>query len=57
MCRVAVNNKIGHYVTTPQSMIDQSVTPEQGNCIIVYPYDSFNTCIYNCDLNFLLTQE
>ncbi|XP_074351704.1 uncharacterized protein LOC141690844 [Apium graveolens] len=30
MCRVAVNNKIGHSVTTPQSMIDQSVTPEQG---------------------------
>ncbi|XP_074356621.1 uncharacterized protein LOC141696370 [Apium graveolens] len=30
MCRVAVNNKIGHSVTTPQSMIDQSVIPKQG---------------------------
>ncbi|XP_074347026.1 uncharacterized protein LOC141685847 [Apium graveolens] len=33
MCRVAVNNKIGHSITTPQSMIDQSVTPEQVNNI------------------------
>ncbi|XP_074336448.1 uncharacterized protein LOC141673594 [Apium graveolens] len=28
--RVAINNKIGHSVTTSQSMTDQSVTPGQG---------------------------